>query len=84
MCLLISDVVCRVMRECTEEWGEGGEMTSSDEDTPTGEPANEQGPPLISDEDYRRMLQRHKRTQLRKKVLLCILSASCELSVCVV
>ena len=58
-------------------------MTSSDEDTPTGEPANEQGPPLISDEDYRRMLQRHKRTQLRKKVLLCILSASCELSVCV-
>ena len=58
----------RVMRECRKEWGEGGEVTSSDEDTPTNQTPDESVAPVISDDDYHKMLREHRQAQMRKKV----------------
>ena len=56
------------MRECREEWGEGGEVMSSDEDTLTNQIPDEEEPPFISEEDYRKMLRVHRESQMRKRV----------------
>ena len=61
-------VAIRIMRECREEWGEGGDVMSSDEDPLTNQIADEPEPPLISEEDYRKMLRVHRESQLRRKV----------------
>ena len=59
-------VATRVMRECREEWGE--EVMSSDEDSLTHQIADEEEPPVISEEDYRKMLRAHRESQMRRKV----------------
>ncbi|CAI8024304.1 Nuclear factor related to kappa-B-binding protein [Geodia barretti] len=58
----------RIMRECREEWGEGGEVMSSDEDTLTNQIPDEEEPPFISEEDYRKMLRVHRESQMRKRM----------------
>ena len=58
----------KIMRECRREWGDE-EVTSSDEDTPTNQISVDAVDSPISEEDYREMLQEHRRKQIRKKVV---------------
>ena len=62
--------MCSVMGECRRKWGGvEGEMLS-DDDTPTGEAAGESADPVISEEDYQKMLRQHRKRRTLKKVKL--------------
>ena len=78
-------VATRIMRECREEWGEGDEVMSSDEDTLTNQIPDEEEPPFISEEDYRKMLRVHRESQMRKRVshTPCHAHSSSDLVLCV-
>ena len=58
-----------MMQECREEWGEGQDVTSSDEDIPTTNQIADDVSPPISEEEYRKMLRRHHERQMRRKVI---------------